>query len=135
MSDSEPLKSIQFATNDVVFHKGDVGDAAYMVTKGEVEIRRGLIGYSSRALTTIQRGGTFGELALCLDSPRTASAIATKNTEVIAVSQDDFLRVLEDANPVVKALVLNLGKRIVELTDELEVNETKASWRQWQKHK
>jgi hypothetical protein len=45
-----------------------------------------------------------------------------------------FVRILEDANPVVKALVLNLGKRIVELTDELEVNETKASWRQWQKH-
>jgi CRP-like cAMP-binding protein len=69
-------------------------------------------------------------LALCLDSPRTASAIATKNTEVIAVSQDDFLRILEDSNPVVKTLVLNLGKRIVELTDELEVNETKARCRQ-----
>ena len=135
MTERDSLKNIQYATNEAVFHKGDVGDAAYMVTKGEVEIRRGLIGHSSRTLTKIKRGGTFGELALCLDSPRTASAVATRNTELIAVSQADFLKILEDANPVVKALVVNLGKRIVELTEELEVNETKASWRQWQKHK
>ena len=135
MADSESLMNLQFATNEVIFHKGEVGDAAYMVTKGEVEIRRGLIGHSSRTLTQIKRGGTFGELALCLDSPRTASAIATQHTELIAVSQEDFLKILEDASPVVKALVLNLGKRIVELTEELEVNETKSSWRQWQKHR
>ena len=135
MTDSDSLKSIQFAANEVVFHKGEVGDAAYMVTKGEVEIRKGLIGSSSRALTKIQRGGTFGELALCLDSPRTASAVATQQTELISVSQEDFIRILGDASPVVKALVSNLGKRIVELTEELEVNETKASWRLWHKHR
>jgi CRP/FNR family cyclic AMP-dependent transcriptional regulator len=129
LTEPDPLKHTQFATNEVIFHNGEVGDAAYMVTKGEVEIRRGLIGFSSRALTKIQRGGTFGELALCLDSPRTATAVAIRNTELISVSQEDFLRILGDASPVVKALVLNLGKRIVELTEELEVNETKASWR------
>ena len=38
-------------------------------------------------------------------------------------------------DPVVKALLLNLGKRIVELPEELEVNETKVNWHQWRKKK
>ena len=120
MADSEPLKNIRLATNEVIFREGEAGDAAYLVKQGEVEIRTGLLGSSPRTLTWIQRGGAFGELALCLDSPRTASAVAIRETELIAVSREDLLRILGEANPVVKALVLNLGKRIVELTEELE---------------
>jgi CRP/FNR family transcriptional regulator, cyclic AMP receptor protein len=134
MTDSEAMAKLKFAANDTIFREGEPGNAAYMVTKGEVEIRTGTLGPTPRKLTTIHRGGTFGELALCLDSPRSASAIATQETELVSVSREGLLEILEETNPVVKALMVNLGKRIVELTDELEVGGSKINWHQWRKN-
>jgi len=133
MSNSDFLEKTKFKLGDIIFHEGDDGDAAYMVTKGEVEIRLGLHGGNSRTLTKIQKGGTFGELALCLDSPRTASAIATEDTELIKVSRDDLLRILEETNPIVKTLMLNLGKRVIDITEELEIGSNEINWHQWER--
>lgn len=131
MTSKDFLTKLQFKTNDMIFKEGDVGDAAYMVSRGKVDIRLGVLGPSPRTLTTIEKGGTFGELALCLNCPRSASAIATENTEVLAVSREDLLMLLEDTSPVVKAMMLNLGKRIIELTDDLEGDKNKVNWQQW----
>jgi CRP-like cAMP-binding protein len=48
-------------------------------------------------LTIVEPGNWFGETALLEDTPRTATAVAQEDTELLAVSVEGFARLMQDA--------------------------------------
>jgi len=67
-----------YATNEYIFHSGDQGAGAAIILSGKVHIRSGDV-----LLAELNEGDFFGEIALVLDVPRTADAIAVEDTELI----------------------------------------------------
>ena len=68
----------QFNAGEHIFHNGDAGAGAAVIISGSVEIRSAGV-----LLAELHDGDFFGEIALVLDVPRTADAIAVEDTELI----------------------------------------------------
>lgn len=72
---------VSFAADATIVREGDVGDRYYVVRSGEVEILGRRFG----------PGEGFGEIALLRDVPRTATATATTDVELVALEREPFV--------------------------------------------
>jgi signal transduction histidine kinase len=72
----------------VIFQEGNPGDGMYLVRSGAVQISA-LVGKDQRqVLTQLPPGEIFGEMAVLDDQPRSASASAIGDTEVIFIPRE-----------------------------------------------
>lgn len=78
---------------EIVFRAGDPGDALYIIAIGNVEVLPA--GHddttcASRPIATLDQGHAFGEMALLVGGPRTATIRAVTATELLVIGKDDF---------------------------------------------
>ncbi len=76
---------------DTIFREGEAGDAAYVVTEGEVQLSIG-----GRIVETVVAGGIFGEMALIDHQTRSATATAKTDARIVPVDQRRFLYLLQN---------------------------------------
>lgn len=130
---SEKFTRLEFPKDTVILNKGDLGDAAYVIIEGKVEIRVDQFGKSPQTLATRTRGDVIGELALFDDKPHMASAVAVEDTVVNAMSRDEFHNRLEQMDPVMRGIMKLLVKRVREMADDLLGSETEVNWADWRR--
>ncbi len=75
---------------EILFTKGERGDRMYLVKSGEIDVK-----VEERLLETIGPGELLGEMALIDQSHRSATAVASVESEVIAINEGRFLRLIE----------------------------------------
>ncbi len=76
---------------ETVFSEGDAGGSAYIIDSGTVRISRQTPDGSELTLTHLERGDLFGELALIDAKPRSASAVAMTDVELITLERSAFM--------------------------------------------
>ncbi|MGC8887156.1 MAG: cyclic nucleotide-binding domain-containing protein [Verrucomicrobiia bacterium] len=76
-----------FRPGEQIFNKGDKGDEAYIVMRGQIDI---CLSEDSKPIASIGNGQIFGEQAFLDGSPRTAMAIATQPSILLVVRRDAF---------------------------------------------
>ncbi|HTJ41501.1 MAG TPA: DUF1003 domain-containing protein [Kofleriaceae bacterium] len=76
---------------DMLFRAGDPGHAMYVIVKGEIELF--IKDHAGQKITLMEsrQGDVFGELAMLDEGPRTASALATDDAELLELDRDDIL--------------------------------------------
>ncbi len=74
-----------YAKDEVVFSSGDISASVILIRSGEIEISA-----PDKLLAELSAGDFFGEVALIVDEPRTADAIATKESELIFFLRSDL---------------------------------------------
>ncbi len=101
-----------YRAGEIIFNYGEVGSTLYIVVSGAVNIY--LPGEDSRriSLKDISRGEYFGELALFDNQPRSASALATTEVEVLELTQATLLYYVERHPHVAIALLQTLSNRL-----------------------
>ncbi|WP_404788650.1 DUF1003 domain-containing protein [Altericista sp. CCNU0014] len=101
-----------YRAGEIIFNYGEVGSIMYVVASGAVNIY--LPGEASRriSLKDISRGEYFGELALFDDRPRSASALATTDVEVLEITQATLLYYIDRHPHVAIALLQTLSNRL-----------------------
>ena len=80
---------------DVLFHEGDQGDRLYVIGEGKIKLGRSSSDGRENLLAILGPGEMFGELSLFDPGPRTATATAVAETQVVSMGHDqlkDFLR-------------------------------------------
>ena len=88
------VRELQLPAGEVLFEEGSIGDMAYIIESGEVEI----IKVSQKReilLATRGPGEVFGEIALVFDSPRTATVRARTDTSMIGIGREDLRNLLQ----------------------------------------
>jgi CRP/FNR family transcriptional regulator, cyclic AMP receptor protein len=76
----------RFEAGAVIFAEGDPGDRIYVVREGTVALSAG-----GQLLEEVAPGGVFGELALIDSSPRSATATAATDCDLVALDERAFL--------------------------------------------
>ncbi len=90
-----------FAENDFLFEEGDVGDCAYIIESGSVELSIDK-GGKILIIATLGEGEVLGEMAIIDKRPRTATARALEETKTIAIPLDYIEQKIEAADPTVR---------------------------------
>jgi len=76
------IPTSEFQENDIIFQKGEDGDAMYEVVNGSVGIYIHY-GEPNQLLLAVRHAGDFfGEIALLENRPRTATVVALQKTEL-----------------------------------------------------
>jgi CRP-like cAMP-binding protein len=79
------LIPVHVAAGETIFRAGDEGDRFYVVAAGQVEIDL------EGGAKVEGPGGSFGEIALLRDVPRTASVRARTDADLLALERSEFL--------------------------------------------
>lgn len=83
------------AAGHTLFQAGDPGDSLFIVRNGEIELFIKDTAGQKIVLTTAQSGDMFGELAMLDHGPRTATALALSDSEVLVLDRDDLMLVFQ----------------------------------------
>lgn len=85
------LKPVVFTPGDCVFKAGEQGHCMYFILSGKVEVtsRDG-----KKVFATLGEGNYFGEIALLLSQPRSASIRAIEYCDMYLLERDSFEHVL-----------------------------------------
>ncbi len=112
---------MSFSPGERLCEEGERGDSAFILLSGEADI---VISTpkGEQAVARVKRYDIVGEIAILIDVPRTASVVAATDVSTLAVSKENFLRLLlqfpEMALEVMRVLAQRLERttrRVAEL--------------------
>jgi CRP-like cAMP-binding protein len=83
---ANPQQVVNVTAGSEVFRQGDTGQDMYGIVSGEVELR-----INDRVIRTLGADEVFGEMALVDSAPRSATAVATKDTVLAVINRHRFL--------------------------------------------
>lgn len=107
-----------FNAGERIFKEGEKGRCAYLVKSGRVDLYRTL-NNQDVALGSLEAGAVFGEMAVVTGEPRTATALAGLETELVVLDRALINRVLESSPPLMQKLVNLLFDRLKSTTERL----------------
>lgn len=88
---AEVIDELKVTEGQILFQAGDPGDSLFIVVKGEIELFiKDMVGQKI-VLHAAQPGDMFGELAMLDSGPRTATALALVESEVLVLDRDDLM--------------------------------------------
>ena len=103
----------KFRTGEVIFREGDDAHGeAYVIHAGAVEIRRSFDG-AERVLNRLGEGELLGDLALFRKGPRSASAVATTETELLVIKDERLEWLIRNRPQLTVELLKRLSKLVV----------------------
>jgi CRP-like cAMP-binding protein len=80
------IEARSFKAGDTIFREGDEANELFVIKQGQVRIQIG-----NRTVTELAADSIFGEMALIDSEPRSATAIAITDVELVPVSEKQFL--------------------------------------------
>lgn len=96
-----------------VIREGDEGAEAYIVARGELEVRRVPEDGAPVTLARLHNGALFGEMALLSRSPRAASVVACRPSILLMARRDALEKVAESRPEVGIELAAHCRRRMV----------------------
>lgn len=105
--------------DEVIFYEDEEGDFFFVILDGRVKVT--LLGIPDRftrgygrevLLSSLGPGDFFGEMALVDNEPRSATAVASEETELLCIHRSDFQRVLTNYRSFVTGLLRSLTARL-----------------------
>jgi SulP family sulfate permease len=89
-----------------VFSTGETGDAMYIILRGEVDIRLPTTKHHYKRLAKYGAGTFFGEIGLLEPGPRTADAVAVRDSDLLVLDGAAMERIEEEGTLDVAVTIL-----------------------------
>ncbi|MFQ5792423.1 MAG: Crp/Fnr family transcriptional regulator, partial [Acidobacteriota bacterium] len=96
----------------VIFFEHDVGDSLFVIMAGRVRVT--ILSDDGREiiLSVLSSGDFFGEMSLLDNEPRSATAIAVQDTELVVLRRNDFLSIVQKRPRLLLNLLSVLSSRL-----------------------
>ena len=118
----------RFRAGSMIFREGEKGDKLYIVLDGRVRISKFIPGVGEEALTVLDRGDFFGEMALIDDKARSADAKAHETDATVLSIDRATLNEILSMDPNASLQFLNLLCRMISRRLR-EINEKIVQWK------
>jgi small-conductance mechanosensitive channel/CRP-like cAMP-binding protein len=121
------LKSLPFASGDVLVHQGAKANRLYILVEGEAEVYVETDQHERALVAQLGPGEFFGEYGLMTGEVRTATVMAKTDVECYCLDKLDFRDLLVSRPDVAEQISLVLSQRRSERDSALDELETKAA--------
>ncbi|MFL6515375.1 MAG: DUF1003 domain-containing protein [Chthoniobacterales bacterium] len=119
------LDLVAFSPGDVIFEYGEPGDSIYVISVGEVEVFFKNDTGERIVLEVASRGDFFGELSMLDSGTRSASVVATQDTQALRLDRDDLEKFLRLRPSAAMDLLASMGRRQRETVERLRHTATR----------
>ena len=75
----------KYKQGEAIFKEGEIGDKFYLIKKGKVKVLK-----NNKVIREIEEGNCFGELALLVNEPRSATIEASQKCTLYVLTKKDF---------------------------------------------
>ena len=106
---------VTFRAGERIFREGEMGDALYVVMRGEVAIEKG-----GRRLAVLGPKEAFGEMAVLDASERSADALARSDCEALKIDSEAFYDILHEQPEIAEGILKVLTRRLREADAKLQ---------------
>ena len=119
---SQRATTVSLGPGERLFRTGDAADSFYILVAGEVDVV-GETSAGAERLVTLNPGALLGELALLLESARSATVLGRTEAELWRISRETFLGAVANGEPWASRLLLiaarHLAGRLLALDQQL----------------
>ena len=123
---SAEVPSRTFKAGDVIFKEGDDAKSeAFLVHEGKVEVRKNL-GGQEKLLRTLGKGELLGELALFMNAPRSATAIAAEPVTLLLIPANRLDALVRTYSALALAIIKDLAARMLAAEERAREAENRA---------
>lgn len=123
----------QYAPGEPIIRENELGECAYLIEKGRVEITKEKDGTQAH-IAFLEVGMTFGEMSMVDDLPRSATVTAVEETLVREVHREKLYDMLKSNPDTMSKLLRGIFERlrianttIARLKEELKAAESRGS--------
>lgn len=109
---SQLLHERQYKKGEVIFAEGDPASAVYLLQEGEVKVIKGEGEEGENKLEELEASDSLGELALCYDHRRTATARTQTPTTIQIIFRQEFMKFSRRHPRCALKVMLNFSNRL-----------------------
>jgi len=99
--------TVRYRQEQIIMKEGQAGTFMYLVKSGRVAIAVG-----TNVVEVVGPGGTFGEMAVVDQSPRTARAGTLEETELLQIDRAALMAVVKQQPAIAMALLRGIADRL-----------------------
>ena len=92
---------------ETIFSEGEPGDSIFVIAHGEVQVVR-----EGREIAKLGEGAFFGEIAILTNHPRSATLVATHDTELIEITRETISDLIDVSPGTLSVLLRFLRERL-----------------------
>lgn len=101
----------EFPSGEIIFCEFEPGNDFYLIQKGRVKITK-IVKDKEKTMDILDSGDIFGEMAILEEQPRSASAVALDNVQVLHFNRDNFVTLMTSQPQLAYKLLVVFAKRI-----------------------
>ena len=102
------LEQISYKKDSTIYKINEKPKFAYYIYTGKVEIISG----NDYVIGTVKEGELFGEISSLFNKEHSVSAKASTDTRLLIIEKDLFFNKVENADPILKAVIRTLSLRL-----------------------
>ena len=100
------------AAGTILTREGNRGDSLFYIIAGRIEIQKESVDGKHTVMARFNKGASVGEMSLVEDSPRSATAIALDDVELLIITKKDFDALIEDHPLIGLTIVRNIARAL-----------------------
>jgi Flp pilus assembly CpaE family ATPase len=117
------LRERRLAEGEVLCRQGEPGDALFIVTGGRIRLSTHDPSGNEKVLTYFTDGQFFGEMALLTGAPRSATATAETDSQVLVLQKHDFDQLLASHAQIMREMLKVVSQRTLHTNQQLLAEE------------